>query len=35
VPGVITASLIIGLLWNYPVHRFFVFPDRSTNPASA
>ncbi|MEP6778262.1 MAG: GtrA family protein [Gemmatimonadaceae bacterium] len=30
IPGVITASIIVGVLWNYPVHRFFVFPTRTT-----
>jgi putative flippase GtrA len=29
VPGVIVASLIVGLCWNYPVHRYFVFPQNS------
>jgi putative flippase GtrA len=28
VPGVIIASIIVGLAWNYPVHRHFVFHDR-------
>jgi putative flippase GtrA len=23
--GVILASLVVGLLWNYPLHRYFVF----------
>lgn len=27
VPGVIAASVVVGLAWNYPVHRFFVFRD--------
>ena len=26
VPGVIAASLIVGVVWNYPVHRRYVFP---------
>jgi 2-hydroxy-3-keto-5-methylthiopentenyl-1-phosphate phosphatase len=25
VPGVIGASIVVGLLWNYPLHRWFVF----------
>jgi putative flippase GtrA len=25
VPGVITASLMVGVLWNYPLHRRYVF----------
>ncbi|HEX9289299.1 MAG TPA: GtrA family protein [Anaeromyxobacteraceae bacterium] len=25
VPGVIAASLAIGLVWNYPLHRYWVF----------
>ncbi len=28
VPGVIIASIIVGIAWNYPVHRFFVFPEQ-------
>lgn len=32
VPGVIASSIIVGIAWNYPVHRYFVFHDR---PASA
>jgi putative flippase GtrA len=24
-PGVIAASLLVGLAWNYPLHRWFVF----------
>lgn len=27
IPGVIAASVLIGALWNYPLQRFFVFPD--------
>ncbi|BDG10368.1 GtrA family protein [Anaeromyxobacter paludicola] len=33
VPGVILASLIVGFVWNYPLHRHFVF-SRSTGHAS-
>ena len=34
VPGVIAASLVVGIVWNYPLHRWFVFrhvtrPSRS------
>jgi putative flippase GtrA len=25
--GVITGSLIVGIAWNYPLHRFFVFGE--------
>jgi putative flippase GtrA len=25
VPGVIAASIIVGAVWNYPLHRYFVF----------
>jgi putative flippase GtrA len=25
VPGVIAASVLVGIAWNYPMHRFFVF----------
>jgi putative flippase GtrA len=25
VPGVIAASVLVGVAWNYPMHRFFVF----------
>lgn len=27
IPGVIAASIIVGIVWNYPVHRFYVFPE--------
>ncbi len=30
VPGVIAASLVVGFVWNYPLHRYFVF--RSAGP---
>ena len=29
VPGVIAASVLVGTFWNYPLHRFFVFPQVS------
>jgi putative flippase GtrA len=34
VPGVIGASILVGIAWNYPLHRWYVFrgaarPDRS------
>ena len=32
VPGVIAASIIVGVFWNYPPHRFYVFPEPA--PAS-
>ena len=25
VPGIIAASLVVGFVWNYPLHRYFVF----------
>lgn len=25
VPGVIAASLVVGVIWNYPLHRYYVF----------
>ena len=25
VPGVIAASLLVGVVWNYPLHRYYVF----------
>ena len=31
VPGVIAASIIVGIAWNYPVHRFFVFASKRTS----
>ncbi len=31
-PGALAAALLVGLLWNYPMHRFFVF--RHPTPAS-
>jgi putative flippase GtrA len=33
VPGVIAASIAVGLVWNYPLHRWFVF--RRANAALA
>jgi putative flippase GtrA len=32
VPGVIAASVVVGLAWNYPVHRFYVFRDAAERP---
>ncbi len=29
VPGVIAASLLVGVVWNYPLHRFYVFRGAS------
>ncbi len=31
VPGVIAASLVVGLAWNYPLHRYYVF--RTSRPS--
>ena len=25
VPGIIAASLVVGFVWNYPLHRYYVF----------
>jgi putative flippase GtrA len=25
VPGVIAASIVVGVAWNYPLHRLYVF----------
>jgi putative flippase GtrA len=37
VPGVVGASLLVGVVWNYPLHRNFVFRDaqalQRTSPA--
>ena len=33
VPGVIAASIVVGALWNYPMHRLFVFPDTNARAA--
>lgn len=27
IPGVIAASVVVGALWNYPMHRLFVFHE--------
>jgi putative flippase GtrA len=37
VPGVIAASVIVGVLWNYPLHRYYVFqePARASSRTSA
>ena len=35
VPGVIAASILVGLAWNYPLHRYYVFRTRpSRQPPS-
>jgi putative flippase GtrA len=35
VPGVIAASVVVGFLWNYPLHRHYVFrPAQALTPAS-
>ena len=35
VPGVIAASILVGLAWNYPLHRYYVFRTRpSQSPPS-
>jgi len=31
-PGVIAASLVVGVAWNYPLHRYYVF--RHARPAT-
>ena len=30
VPGVIAASVVVGFVWNYPLHRLFVFRQPET-----
>lgn len=35
VPGVIAASFVVGVVWNYPMHRYFVFPEGGSNRATA
>jgi putative flippase GtrA len=40
VPGVIAASLLVGIAWNYPLHRLYVFhagpaSSRTTTPRAA
>ncbi|MEP6764524.1 MAG: GtrA family protein [Gemmatimonadaceae bacterium] len=35
IPGVIAASIVVGLLWNYPVHRYFVFSTRPVGASAA
>jgi putative flippase GtrA len=40
VPGVIAASILVGVVWNYPLHRWYVFrgaraPDGSASPDRA
>ncbi len=32
VPGVIAASILVGAAFSYPVHRYYVFPERQTTP---
>lgn len=34
VPGVIAASVLVGIAWNYPVHRFYVFGEAAGAPSS-
>jgi putative flippase GtrA len=33
VGGVIAASIVIGFVWNYPLHRLYVFPHAAPAPA--
>jgi putative flippase GtrA len=35
VPGVIAASLVVGFVWNYPLHRLYVFRHAAPSPAPA
>jgi putative flippase GtrA len=36
VPGVIAASIVVGFVWNYPLHRCYVFrPAEATDHAKA
>ncbi len=32
VPGVIAASIVVGFVWNYPLHRYFVFRTVTRSP---
>ena len=34
VPGVILASVVVGIAWNYPLHRFWVFRRAGAGGAS-
>jgi putative flippase GtrA len=34
VPGVIAASLVVGFVWNYPLHRLYVFRHAAPAPAA-
>lgn len=34
VPGVIAASLVVGFVWNYPLHRYYVFRTSSLATAA-
>ncbi len=34
VPGVILASIVVGFVWNYPLHRHFVFSRPTSRTAS-
>ncbi len=33
IPGVILASIVVGLAWKYPLHRLFVFPAPPPSPS--
>lgn len=35
VPGVIAASLVVGFVWNYPLHRWYVFRAPAAVPVAA
>lgn len=35
VPGVITASIVVGFVWNYPLHRYYVFRVPSSKVRAA
>lgn len=32
VPGVIAASVVVGFVWNYPLHRYYVFRTSEPDP---
>jgi len=34
VPGVIAASIVVGFVWNYPLHRWFVFQRGRAAPVA-
>jgi putative flippase GtrA len=35
VPGIILASLVVGFVWNYPLHRYYVFRQARHDPVAS